>query len=180
MSINTPWDDSFGFKAVTLSSSRPKLANMGTSLKQRGDGEKRRQKTDSDRPCQISTPRFKSDTCCCSLASKAPGNQEVCYHVVKVPLSFPNKLRLLLLLNPHPLPVHHPAQVLLIKPLLLSTLHSLHLRPPSSSMPVTNALPVCVYETNCCHPSPFKNHSLDFHILLLLRSLRYILPTFIY
>lgn len=47
-----------------------------------------------------------------------------------------------------------------------------------SRMSVTSALPE--YETNCYHPSSFKNHCLNFHILLLLRRLRYILPTFIY
>lgn len=105
--------------------------------------------------------------------------QEVCYQVVKVPLSLPNKLWLLLLRNPHP-----PLSI--IRPrfcssncfiTLPSLFHSLHLCPPPSC--ITNALPICVYETNCCHPS-LRNHCLDFHILLLLGSLRYILPTFIY
>lgn len=100
----------------------PKLPQMGTSLKHRGDGQKLRQKTDSNRPCQPSTPRFKSDTCCCSFASKAPGNQEVCYHVVKVALSLPNKLK------PHPpLSIVLPRFLRLTAPPLchLSSIHSI-------------------------------------------------------
>lgn len=61
-----------------------------------------------------------------------------------------------------------------------TSLYPLHLCPPPSCMPQTNALPICLYQTSCYHPSPFKNHWLHFHFLLLLRSPRYILPTCIY
>lgn len=88
----------------------------------------------------------------------APGDD-----VVKFPLSSPNA-------------VDHPAQVLLVR-LLPHSVSSTPATPPSRT-PVTKAIPA--YKAGLSHPSPFKNHRLDFHILLLLKRVRYILPTFIY
>lgn len=142
------------------------------------------QKTGSDWTCQTSTPCFKSETCCCPPAWMSPGNRQVCYHVVKVPLSFTNELWLLLLASPCPALSIIPSRFSSSNRffILPSFLHSLHLCPPlsPSRTPGSNTLSISAYETNCFHPSPFKNLCLDLHILLLLRSLRYILPTFIY
>lgn len=123
--------------------------------------------------CEPSRPHFKSGTYFCFSY-----NQGLCYNLVKVPFSFPNKLQLL--------PSPHPPLLIILHRfcasnclLTLSVLFlSFHLTIPFCRMPVTSALPE--YETNCYHPSSFKNHCLNFHILLLLRRLRYILPTFIY
>ena len=137
------------------------------------------ERQNSNRTSEISTPGFKPDTCCSSQVSKFPSNPHVCYHIVKAPWDFLINSDFIFSPNPRP-PVDHPAKVQLV-PLLLRAViflpDSLHLRPPPSCMPVTNALPICAYETNYCYPSPFKNHCPGFHILLLLRSLSSILPT---
>lgn len=102
-----------------------------------------------------------------SHASVLSDNQELGPYSVRVPVRFANKVLLssgflLLLLSDSCRNSPHSA----VCPLFCSD---------GPRLPGRQWLPV-----NCRYPSAFKNHHLDFHILLLSRRLRYILPAWIY
>lgn len=120
--------------------------------------------------CNKVTTKFKigikwamSESPACVLSN----NQELGPYSVRVPVRFANKVLLssgflLLLLSDSCRNSPHSA----VCPLFCSD---------GPRLPGRQWLPV-----NCRYPSAFKNHHLDFHILLLSRRLRYILPAWIY
>lgn len=151
---------------------RQKLANTGYIIKAKRwcwKHEATDRRIDSGRSCQTSTPLFKSYTCC-----------SLCL-LVRLPLSLANKLwHLHTLIHLCPSSGYHLAQVLLIRLLPLAASSSLTPSLPSSFLYSSKRRS----SRPCMKPIAAIYHHLEtmsrFPHPAVMRSRRYILPTFIY
>lgn len=141
---------------LKLAEPRQKLANRGDIIKAKRwwwKHEATDRPTASGRSCQTSTPSLQITHLLSLLASKARKFVTRLSRSLWASLISSDVYTLI-----HLCPSSGPGSANQIdSSLCLLFPFLVHLCPPPSCMPVGDALPVRVYETNCCHPSPFRD-----------------------